>query len=502
VTFPQGPNPLVRPKLQQAIILHQQGKLDDAAVLYAEILKIAPAHFDSLHLLGVVEIARGNLDEAARLIGKALQVEKRDPAAHGNFGMLLWKQKRAEDALGSFTRAINLKPDYVDAHYNRASLFLELKRYEQAISGLRKTLSLKPDHAQAHMNLGVALHETGDDQAAVVHHTRALELNPRYAEAHWNRALPLLVQGKFAEGWADYEWRWQCPDFRSKPRPFSQPQWRGEDIGAGKLLVWGEQGLGDEILYGSLVGELIARDMHVVWEADQRLVPLLQRSHPSVEVIGRADPPHTATTAPDIKAHIPLASLGQHFRKDTASFSAQRRSYLKADEARVRALRDQCNLRPGQRLIGLSWSSTNPDFGQHKSARLEDFSPLMAATGDAVRYVDLQYGDTGAARAAAGLDLLHLDGLDLFNDVDGVAALVAGCDEVVTVSNTTAHIAGALGVPVRVMMSRNAGKLWHWGTEESGSPWYPSAKIYKQQTAGDWAGVVARITADLGPLKA
>ncbi len=493
-------NQFIRPKLQEAIGLHQQGQLDAAAILYAEILKLNPAHFDALHLLGVAELGRGKVEEAAVLITKALQIDKRSATAHNNFGMVLRTQKRFAEALTSFTRAINLKADYADAHYNRASILLIQQDYEQAIAGFRKAISLNPNYLQAHLNLGIALHEAGDDARAIAHYTTALASNPTYAEAHWNRALPLLVQGKLAEAWADYEWRWKCPDFRSKPRAFPQPLWRGEDLGDGKLLLWGEQGLGDEVLYGSLVGEVLERGIPVLWEADPRLVPLLRRSFPGAEIVERTDPPHPSTAASEVRAQIPLGSLGQYFRKDTASFSAHPRSYVKADDARVRAFRGQCGLRPGQRLIGLSWSSTNPDFGVHKSTSLEDWAPIIAAAGDTARFVDLQYGDTSAARAAAGLDLLHLDTLDLFNDVDGVAALIAACDVVISVSNTTAHIAGALGVPVWVLLTRHAGKLWYWGTEESGSLWYPSAHVFKQRTAGDWREVTARIAAALTAL--
>jgi hypothetical protein len=189
------------------------------------------------------------------------------------------------------------------------------------------------------------------------------------------------------------------------------------------------------------------------------------------------------------------------FRDDISKFPKRAR-YLTADAARSQAIRASLNLAPGEKLIGMSWFSKNPRFGGTKSTTLFDWAPVFAIPG--ARFVDLQYGDTAADRQAfkgkTGLDLIHVEGLDLTADIDGAAALTAACDLVVTVSNTTAHIAGALGPPLQVLVPEGMGKLWYWGNNSETTPWYPRARFYRQSVLGDWTpimGQVVRLVSDL-----
>ena len=273
------------------------------------------------------------------------------------------------------------------------------------------------------------------------------------------------------------------------PRPFTQPRWQGEKLN-GSLLVWGEQGIGDEILHAANLGPLSEAVPAVVWESDPRLVSLLARSYPRVRFAARQTPPVALTADPAITAQIPAGSLALHV-------AAPQRPYLKGDPVRTRELRARL-LTPGKsRLIGISWISKNAAFGALKTCALADLARLWQAAGPAAQFVDLQYGDTRAERTAAGLDLAHLDDLDLTHDIDGLAALVAACDNVVTVSNTTAHLAGALGIPVKVLVSTGSGKLWYWGHGPAGSARYASAEVIRQSVANRWDDVIARAGASI-----
>jgi hypothetical protein len=223
-------------------------------------------------------------------------------------------------------------------------------------------------------------------------------------------------------------------------------------------------------------------------EVEPRLIPLFARSFPGVRLRSLAD------DAKEVRAdaHIPLGGLGELYRQSTGDFP--RRAYLAADKARAEKLRHLLHA-DRKTVIGVSWRSANPKFGMHKTAQLRDFSPLFTRAD--VRLVDLQYGDTAAELQAIrdefGVAIAHLDEIDNTRDIDGLAALIDACDAVLTVSNTTAHIAGALGKPVWVMVPYGQGRLWYWFGEREDSLWYPRMRICRQQPGQSWADLVAAI---------
>jgi hypothetical protein len=283
------------------------------------------------------------------------------------------------------------------------------------------------------------------------------------------------------------------PELGLVPRPFPQPVWNGEYVN-GTLLVWAEQGLGDEILYGGMLPDLIKRANSVVVEVEPRLVKLFARSFAAVRVIGRGE------KAPDenVKAQIAMASLGQYLRPDLQNFVRPPPTYLAADRELTKRLRRR--LSPaGELVIGLSWISKNPSVGKLKTALLSDFEPLLRESG--CRFVDLQYGDTRADREMlkekTGLTVERLEDVDNTNDLDALAALISACDLVLTVSNTTAHLAGALGKPTWVFAPHGHAKFWYWFKDRSDSPWYPHVRIRRQGQGQPWAETIASAAGEI-----
>ena len=260
------------------------------------------------------------------------------------------------------------------------------------------------------------------------------------------------------------------------------------------MLVWGEQGVGDEILFAGMVPDLIEAGAKVVLECDPRLVPLFERSFPGVGYLARGAA--GARLEGTFDYQIPSGSLGRWLRPDLKAFP-KRTALLAADEPRRDALRRKYLEAGGEFLVGLAWRSKNPRIGGLKSMRLSDLAALFDVPG--ARFVDLQYGDTADERAAltkaTGKTLLHDDGIDQMADLDAFAAQVAAMDLAVSVSNTTVHVAGALGVPAWVMLS--TAPMWRWMSDAEGSPWYPSVRLFRQARRGDWADVVKRIRAAL-----
>jgi hypothetical protein len=245
-----------------------------------------------------------------------------------------------------------------------------------------------------------------------------------------------------------------------------------------------------------MIADLVSSPMRIALEVDPRLAPLYRRSFQHLTVIPRRDPPLVIPADYDCQA--PLASLGRWLRRSFQNFP-RHGGYLKPDPARVEAYRKRLGGNQATRIIGISWKSANQEFGRHKSTELVDWLGILQTPG--VRFVDLQYGDTASERGLleqpAGARLEHLPDLDQFNDLEGLAALCAACDLVITVSNVTAHLAGALGRPVWQLLPTGNGRLWYWFTGRSDSPWYPSMRMFTQQTPGNWRQVFEAVEKEL-----
>jgi len=260
------------------------------------------------------------------------------------------------------------------------------------------------------------------------------------------------------------------------------------------LLVWGEQGLGDHILYASMIDDLRERSKSIVLEIEPRLVGLFKRSFPDIEVHPIGESPLKA----GVEAQIPIASLGGYLRLDWSSFPKREGGYLKADPARVADLRSKL-LDGRKKIVGVSWRSVRPRYGAGKSAKLADFLQIFRLPG--IRFMDLQYGDTGEDRAAlereTGIVVTRLEDIDNTNDIDGLAALMSACDAVVSVSNTNAHLAGALGRPTWVFAPFGFSQMWYWFPEVNKSPWYPRVQVRHQAENQSWEAVISPIATEI-----
>ena len=478
------------------VVLQRQGNLEVAVAAYGRALAIDPGYVEAHTNMGAAFDALGKPGEAVAAYRRALATDPRHVRAHSNLGAALQRQGKTEEAVASFEDALAVDADFVEAHNNMGNALDGQGKPDQAIACFRRALDIRPDFAEAHHNLGNTLKKDGRLDEAAASLRRAMEIDPDYAEAHWNYSHVLLLQGKLAEGWHEHEWRWRCANSPSQKRDFPQPPWRGSEPRGKTILVWGEQGVGDEVLFAGMIPDLMDAGAKVVIESDRRLVPLFQRSFPEAECIAEADPPDPKAASGDIDFQIPSGSLGRWWRPDPDSFPG-RPAYLKADPARRAVMRGKLEDGGPSLIVGIAWSSINPDIGREKSLSLGDLKPLAEIPG--LRLVDLQYGDTARERdafaAATGTAILHDGGIDQMADLDAFAAQIAALDLVVTVSNTTAHLAGALGVPAWVLL--NTVPLSCWMMEREDSPWYPSVRLFRQTERGAWPKVVDAVSAAL-----
>jgi tetratricopeptide (TPR) repeat protein len=494
---PKAPAIDVSAALREGLALLQAGKLVKAKSVFHGVLAAEPGHFDALHLLGVIAARAGQPAEADKLISQALAIKPAEAAAYANRGLARQATASYEAALADFDRAIAIRPDYADACCNRANTLLSLGHHAEALAGYDRAIVINPRHVESHGNRGNALQHLGRYDEALACYNQALAIRPAYTLARANRSNLFLLTGRFVQGWQDYEARWEkwqtAADAQQTltPSRFTQPLWNG-DKSKGTLLIWPEQGIGDQILYAAMLDEARARVGRLILATDKRLQPLLARSFPDCEVTTIA----TALRQKRFDLQLPQGSLGMHFRNNIAAFLKHRKAFLKADPVRSAALRK--TIAPtDKRICGLSWLSTNKQLGGHKSLALDTLRPLLEKPG--LRFVDLQYGDTTAERAATarttGTAIVHLDAIDNTKDIDQLAALIDACDFIVTISNTTAHLAGALGKEVFLMLPHAAGRLWYWQTDRDDTLCYPNVRVFRQRRHGDWTDVVDRVCA-------
>jgi tetratricopeptide (TPR) repeat protein len=505
------------------------GRLAEAVESFDRALAQDPSSVADWCNRGAALVDLSRFAEAADSFARATALAPDFAEAHYNHGNALAKLARHVDAIASYDRALALKPDYVDALNNRANALNQLGRLPEALAGVEAALAVAPEHNGALVTRSVLLRKLRRPADAIASCERALVLKPddtdaltvradlltdleRFAEAistldriialkpedvaaKWNKSLICLGLGRFQEGWPLYEHRWAGAK-GLVPRGYAQPRWNGGRVD-GTLMIWGEQGLGDEILHASMLPDVIARTPSVVFEVEPRLAPLFARSFPSVTVIACQPELYGGK----VDAQEPLASFGRYLRLSFEDFPLRERGYLVADAARAQALRQRL-AGDGRKVIGLSWDSKAPVGGASKSARLADFAALLRLP--ACRFVDLQYGDTSEERAALTRDLgvvvERLGEIDNTNDLDGLAALMSACDAVVTVSNTTAHLAGALGRLTFVMVPHGHARIWYWFHDRNPSPWYPRVEVRRQQSGQAWADVVAAVAGEVSAL--
>lgn len=436
----------------------------------------------------------GQIEEAVAACRRAVELDPDSAAAWNNLGNALCEQGEHEEAVRVCERALQISPQLAEAWSNLGCALMEQGKIEASLAAHHRALEIQPRNARAHYNLGITRERCHQSEAAVMSYRRAVEIDPALPAAWMRLACVLLMRGDFAEGWADYEWRWR--EKNARPKRYDFTPWAGELSPDRRLLLWGEQGIGDEIIYSSMIGELADRGLQITLEMDSRLVPLTQRSFPGVTVVARRDPAAVDPTAFDCQS--PLASLGRRLRPAFDSFP-RHTGYLKADAELAKRFSSRLRRSGLKKVVGISWSSANREIGANKSSALIDWAPILRVAG--IRFVDLQYGDTAGAREELrqrhGLEITHLGDVDLFNDLEALAALCTACDLVITVSNVTAHMAGALGKPVWLLAPSAQGRIWYWFSGRSDSPWYPSMRLFTEHTPGSWREVLDDVAREL-----
>lgn len=544
-------------------LLRGTGQLEAAAAAYAEALRLRPLYPEALNNRGEVLLALGLAPEAYQAARDALAASPGMHEALITLGGALAAMNRPLEALEAFDRALAAKPDAIRArlgrglalaalgrsaearatlepalatsiepggnseqyaaalrvirrhdealriidgwlgshpdqpraHNLRGLILADLHRPLEALAAYDKAIALRPGFTDALVNRGNACLMVNDIDSARLSFDEALGLEPQNGQAHWNRCLSDLLAGDYVSGWSRYNWRWSVPAVIERPS-LDGPLWTGAQK-VEELLVWEEQGLGDQILFASLLPELNKTVRRLILAPSSKLVPLFARSFPESLVMPLAKAVADFSGAP----HLPFGDLARILRPTPPSFPENTSAYLASDHQRRDSIRSMI-WRPGHLVCGLSWRSVNETIGREKSMALEALVPLLDLPR--LLFVNLQYGDISGD--LAGLPPSHsrsfsqVPDVDLWNDIDGVAALADACDVIVTTSNTTAHIAGGLGKKVLLMVPYALGRSWYWAARNGRSIWYPDLHVFRQPRDGDWTSVIGEVRVKLEQL--
>lgn len=470
--------------------LFEQGRHAEALPCLEAVIQSHPKHVEAWvsHCQTLTKLGRPS--EALISADRALELNPQHPDAWIRKGAALLELGRMDEGLAMIEKALTLHPAYAKAWSAKGDALIKLERTTEALASYDKALGLDPNLIHGYVNKGMVLQFQGEDQQARLHFEHALELVPDHVDANRNLSYLLLGQHDYKRGWEKFEYRWRSSAEQApKQLPTSRPLWTGAATEA-PLLLWGEQGIGDQILYASILPDLLPLNTRKLVALDKRLLPLFARSILGFDYIDLA----LVNDALDFSVQLPLGSLPRYFRPTAESFANTRAPYLTADQTRTTSLRQKI-AKPGKRVCGVSWSSNRKDIGTAKSISLEQM--LVPLASAALDFVNLQYGDTATEREALRLqhdiNVQNVDEVDNFNDMDGLAALIQACDVVITTSNTTAHLAGALGKETLLLLPFGKGRIWYWAEYAGKNLWYPSIRIFAQDQPGQWQQALGQV---------
>ena len=542
-------------KLSRGMALHQQGRLAEAERLYREVLQQSPKRFDALYLLGIAALAAGKHQQAASLLDRSIRLNPAFPPAWCNRGMALMQVNRQKEALASFDKALALDPAFADAWYNRGVALKDLGVFEKAVDSFDKALALRPDDAEAHNNRALAamslgghaealesldkalaldpnfaaahtnrgnaftrlkrpadalasydkalalrpdlaeawcnradaLHELNRPDDAVASFGKALALRPDLAEAHFGLSLTLLALGRYKEGFRHHEWRKK----RSQPdggQSFSEPVWLGDRPIHGKtLFIHPELFLGDMINFCRYAPLAVAMGAKVILGVQQPLRRLLSSLSPAITIIGENERP------PRFDFHCPLMSLPLAFGT-TEQTVPRTVPYLHAEPERIAAWKNRIGGH-GFRIC-ICWQGSAASVEMDRSFPVRSFLGISRLAD--VRLISLQTGD-GTEQLAdlpKGMEVEAYPGSPTtLRPFEDTAAMMANLDLVITCDTAIAHLAGALGRPAWIALKQVPD--WRWGLRGDATPWYPTARLFRQTTRNDWTTVFRDIEAAL-----
>lgn len=427
---------------------------------------------------------QGKYVESLDYLTKAMDLTPTDITLLSQFARSLIYLDEYENAIEFLESALSLDPMDVESLMSLGAVYFKELRYEEAIEVYSKVLELRPAFPEAWANKASCMLYLQQSEGAIEHLRRAIELAPGYMDGYWNLALGLLLRGELAEGWQKYSRRYEASSFPSKLRGFPQPLWDGSPLQGKSILTYGEQGIGDEFLFGSVLPEIMGQGANIAIECDPRLVTLFQRSFPETKVYPREyQPAESGEEHYDFQ--IPFPDLCMYYRNRIEDFPDEN-IFLTPDPDKVAMWKDRLNKLGDRPKIGISWRSLHiTKVRQPYYALIEDLEPILTMPG--VDFINLQYGDCAQdlteARERFGVEIHDWDDIDLKDDQDSLAALIENLDFIVGPSSSPAYLSAALGK--RTLLFLPIHTAWSMLGQKGKLPWYPSSKLFMKDNPQD-----------------
>jgi len=469
----------------QGVALHACQRHDEAVVSLSQAIAIKTDYAQAFYNRGLVLHACGRLDQALHDFDKCIELQPDYAPAWNNRGVVLQDQLHWEAAEQSYASAVATQPDFAQAHYNLGNALRALGRFEDAIASYDRAIRLRANLPHTFNNRGLALQELQRSAEAIASYDAAITADAEFADAYWNKSIELLLCGDFAQGWKLYEWRWQRDTFSSRKRAFAQPLWLGETPLAGKtVLLHAEQGLGDSIQFCRYAREVKALGAEVLLEVPGPLIALMETLQGLGQVLEKG------AELPYFDYHCPLMSLPLAFQTELVTIP-NHTPYL----ASIASKREHWAHRlgpQGKPRVGLVWNGNVLDRADRQ--RSLRFSQLVPYLPSGFEYICLQKEIRSTDREAIESSSVRFFGESL-SDFSDTAALCDLMDVLISVDTSVAHLAGALGKPIWIMLAYAPD--WRWMLNRRDSPWYPSACLYRQNHERTWDPVLAQIGSDL-----
>lgn len=474
-------------------LLLEQGKFEKANLACKKAILLQPDYADAHNNLGAILIDQGEFDYAIESFEKAITINPIFVEAYDNLGLAFTAKAKFDDAIKSFKKAILLNPDYADAYNNMGVALANKGKFDESMKNYQKAILIKPKYAEPYINIGNLLKDQSNLNEAINAYKKAIFLDPNYPIAHKNLSFLLLSNGKLKEGFDEYEWRWKTKKGLSRYRYFPKPQWDGKTSLKDKtILLWCEQGIGDNINWSSCLSLVCARAKHVILESHEKLVSLLSRSFPNVEV--KVEDRSLDADRDDFDLHLPMGSIYKYFIDEIIA-KGKPDAYLIPCPIRVKYWKRRLNAIGKGPYIGVSWKSINTSYSRRQNyTSILEWSPIFNVPN--VTFINLQYAnhedDIEKVQDELGITIHNFPDIDQFGNLDDVAALTAAVDIVVSTKITVPFISAGVGTPTKLINWRQSS----WNNILL-NPKGPILDIFERNTFESWGNVFKLVSKHL-----
>ena len=474
-----------------AIILMQSKKFEVAIIILNKLISLSKKNSIYYYNRALAYRGLNNLEQSQENYQLSIKQDPNSIPSIINLGNLFQEQERHEEAIIQYKKAIMINHNDEKIYNNLGLSYFKMHLYENSLEEYRKAIIINPRYEEAIFGLGNSYDMIGNPGEAMKELNRVIAINPNHARAFFNLAQIQLSLGNFMDGWKNYGWRFKEEINReSVLANLNIPLW-DQSKKIQNILVIAEQGVGDQILFYSLLNELLDFNFNVTVIIEHKLLSLFQRSMPKILFIERGIKIDEA----EFDAYIPMCDLGKMFRKELSDFEKVKDHYLYANEQKINAIK--IKMSKNKLKCGISWKSNNAIMGKGKSFELEFLEPLLKNQN--IQFINLQYGDVNHdlshIKNKYQTDILDTSDIDNYEDMEGLAALIDSCDIIVTSSNSNAHLAGALGKETYLILPKANSLIWYWEHKmDKISQWYKSINIFNQAMTNQWADPISKIT--------